>query len=322
MVTVMPGGAAYMAGFLFERLWVGELDRWSRRIGGLTVVARGGWPLYALFCDDEVFESGCCDKPSGERLCPSALWEPVADRLDGAGPPRSRRRRRRRVVGTAGRLEGAASAVTSAIRDGRVLPRRPACALAAFLLLFTALAVAAPSAQAQAPSSLVSNTAETSNGFSNGRQAQSFTTGSNPAGYSLSEVRLSLTELIIQYTGYTTAVKIRENNDSDQPGDVVATLTNPASLTAGALNTFTAPADTTLSADTVYWVYVNDGIPRIKTSFVTTRSDSQTGLTGWSIADTRLSWIHASGSWVRSPRRCCWRSRATRTVRRCSRLLR
>ena len=37
-----------------------------------------------------------------------------------------------------------------------------------------------------------------------------------------------------------TSVKIRENNADNEPGDLVATLTNPGTLTADSLNTFLA----------------------------------------------------------------------------------
>ncbi|WP_428117105.1 choice-of-anchor R domain-containing protein [Candidatus Poriferisodalis sp.] len=191
--------------------------------------------------------------------------------------------------------------MTRAIRNGRARPRRPTGALAAFLLLLTTLAMATPPAQAQAQTTvtLVSNAGQTlSGGFSNYFQAQSFTTGSNTGGYTLSEVRIHLNDAALQFFGHGTAVKIRENNRSDQPGDEVALLTNPATLTDGAVNTFTVPANTTLSASTVYWVSVNDGVTGIPTtSFSFTSSNAQTGLAGWSLADTRLSWAIADNNW-------------------------
>ena len=60
--------------------------------------------------------------------------------------------------------------------------------------------------------------------------------------------------------GSSTSVKIRKNNADNEPGDLVATLANPTSLTADSLNTFTAPAGTTLAASTTYWITVNEGI--------------------------------------------------------------
>ncbi len=172
-------------------------------------------------------------------------------------------------------------------------------ALAVFVLLVTALAVATPLSQAQTPTpvKLVSNAGQARTGSSSSAfLAQSFTTGATTGGYTLSDVRIYVNSF--QRTGWSTAVKIRENNASNQPGDVVATLAN-ASLTSGRVNIFTAPANTTLSASTVYWVYVNDGVTGQRTNYSQTISNAQTGLTGWTIADTRLARTDESSSWNR-----------------------
>ena len=86
--------------------------------------------------------------------------------------------------------------------------------------------------------------------------------------------------------GDTTTVSIRENSGSNLPGDVVATLTNPATFTSTALNVFTAPADTTLDANTTYWLSVNEGVSSTLTlSFRQTDEDGETGESGWSIGN-------------------------------------
>ena len=56
--------------------------------------------------------------------------------------------------------------------------------------------------------------------------AQSFATGANAGGYTVSQVDIALGAV----SGTSTSVKIRENNADNQPGDLVATLTNPASV--------------------------------------------------------------------------------------------
>ena len=86
------------------------------------------------------------------------------------------------------------------------------------------------------PTTLVSNTHLSSTGSSSGIEAQSFETGANLDGYTVSEVDIRFAET----SGKSTTVKIRKNNADNEPGDLVATLTNPASLTADSLNTFTA----------------------------------------------------------------------------------
>ena len=115
-------------------------------------------------------------------------------------------------------------------------------------------------------------------------QAQSFETGANADGYTVSEVDIRLGNV----SGRSTSVKIRKNNADNEPGDLVATLTNPASLTADSLNTFTAPAGITLAASTTYWLTVNEGISSNRAQVDVNAGNDQTGETGWSIGDGRL----------------------------------
>ena len=133
---------------------------------------------------------------------------------------------------------------------------------------------------------LVRNTTETSNSSSNGTHAQSFRTGTNATGYTITEVRIRL-------GAHTpgndqTAVKIREN-DGGEPGNVVAALTNPSSLLPEALNTFTAPASTTLDPSETYWIVANDGLTPINTwQYAFASGNDETGETGWEIGNDRL----------------------------------
>ena len=130
------------------------------------------------------------------------------------------------------------------------------------------------------------NTTETSNSSSNGTHAQSFRTGTNPTGYTITEVRIRLGAYAPGND--QTVVKIREN-DGGEPGNVVAALTNPSSLLPEALNTFTAPASTTLDPSETYWIVANDGLTPINTwQYAFTPADGQTGETGWEIGNDRL----------------------------------
>ena len=83
-------------------------------------------------------------------------------------------------------------------------------------------------------------------------------------GYTVSEVDI---RLIDETSGKSTSVKIRKNNADNEPGDLVATLTNPGTLTADSLNTFTAPDVITLDASTTYWLTVNEGISSDRAQF-------------------------------------------------------
>ena len=146
---------------------------------------------------------------------------------------------------------------------------------------------------------LVSNTDQTLESVGSIHfHAQSFETGANPDGYTVSEVDVHLAIV----SGRSTSVNIRENDGSDEPGDLVATLTNPDTLTPDSLNTFTAPAGTTLAATTTYWISVNEGITSVsnRATFGRVEGNDETGEPGWSIGDGRL-WRDAETSgWTSS----------------------
>ena len=150
---------------------------------------------------------------------------------------------------------------------------------------------------AQEVTTLVSNTSETSTGSSNGAHAQSFQTGTSYSGYTVTEVQIRLASRVSG--SIQTVAKISANN-GNVPGNVVATLTNPTSLLGDSLNTFTAPAGTTLEPSTTYWVVVNDGLPGGDTwQYALTPGNGETGETGWEIADQRL--FRTSGTnWTQS----------------------
>ena len=133
--------------------------------------------------------------------------------------------------------------------------------------------------------SLVSNTHLNGTESSNGFEAQSFETGANLDGYTVSEVDIRFGET----SGRSTSVKIRKNNADNEPGDLVATLTNPGTLTSNSLNAFTAPARTMLAPSTTYWLTVNEGILSNRADIRLNDANTETGETGWSIGDGRLS---------------------------------
>ena len=127
---------------------------------------------------------------------------------------------------------------------------------AAGLLLAFAVLLALP-LQAQTLTTLVGNTGETLDTGSTGSiVAQSVRTGPNADGYTISEVVIRLHA----GSGSTsTSVSIRKSA-SGEPGDLVATLTNPSNLSRNSLNTFTAPVGTRLDASKTYWITVSEGI--------------------------------------------------------------
>ena len=160
---------------------------------------------------------------------------------------------------------------------------------------FAAVLLALGAGAAQA-AELVSNTSLSSTTGSSVFQAQSFETGDNSGGYTISEIVISQSSA---NAGETTVVTIREDT-SDEPGNVVATFMNPTTFSTG-LNTFTAPDDTTLTAETTYWVSVNDGVSD-RIAFHTVSEDTQTGASGWSIGDDRVWRSSESNSWATESR--------------------
>ena len=90
----------------------------------------------------------------------------------------------------------------------------------------------------------------------------------------------------------SVAVSIYSNNAQNEPGTELHTLTAPDTLASG-FNTFTAPSNATLSADTKYHVHITvAGDPLGNTDWCvgTTSSTGEDdgGVAGWSIGD---NWI-------------------------------
>ena len=162
------------------------------------------------------------------------------------------------------------------------------CAAAALALCFAAaLTIQQAQAQTQTQTTLVSNTTETlSSSSSLVFQAQSFETGGHAAGYTVTNVQIHLNG---DNSTLGTLIRIRENSSGNEPGNLVATLVNPTTLSSSnSLNTFTAPSGTVLAANTTYWITVSEGIGSSRAFFSRTAGDGQTGESGWSIGDDRL----------------------------------
>ena len=121
---------------------------------------------------------------------------------------------------------------------------RSARALAAVALLALSGALALPAtAEAQTVTTLVSNTGQSDDIVGSQHAAQQFTTGSNPSGYNLTSVGVRLHQSLPAVG--MIRVRILEDN-SGSPGTSLVTLENPDSVSENAVNTFTAPANTTL----------------------------------------------------------------------------
>ncbi len=193
-------------------------------------------------------------------------------------------------------LLGLAAALLGAALSRATGPTRCAAAL---LLVLAALFAAATDARAQTVETLVSNVGQAADtgGIAdvNTVQAQQFTTGDHARGYVLSEVQGRITD----YGGSDmVSVTIWSDDGSGNPHARLFTLTNPSSITNNAFNTFTAPVDSILLANTPYHVVfeATSGIFTIGD----TRSSAEDagGATGWSIANFRSFSTSGGSIWA------------------------
>ena len=130
---------------------------------------------------------------------------------------------------------------------------------------------------------LVSNVGQgnTSEAGSSHDRAQRFTTGSNSGGYTLSSIDIISTD--DEEDDATVAVYTVDTDGF--PDELHASLTAPGSFTEGTL-AFTAPAGTSLAANTTYTVVIGSPGGQIFQLGATTEDGEDSGAaTGWSIAN-------------------------------------
>ena len=182
-----------------------------------------------------------------------------------------------------------------------------ACAALALLGL---LAHPSPAA-AQTVTTFISNTGQASSLASSFVQATEFTTGTGTYTLTLSSVGI-----FIPFSGLvgTPAVKIY-GDTGGTPGTLLATMTNPGTFADNAVHTFTAPANTTLSASTTYWLVTSNSAATDGTGFrvgVVGNTTLDSGAAaGWSIGAARLKSDIADASWTPSSRRIRFEIRGT-----------
>ena len=170
--------------------------------------------------------------------------------------------------------------------------------LAALLLAtFAALPALPLRAQSVVEVNLVSNLGTSTSSESYTPLAQRFTSGSGSSNHAISAVDLAIGTTA---SGNGFRLELRENNASNRPGALVATLQNPSAFTSNSINRFTAPAGTFLTPDTEYWLEVNRDIPshNRNVQYEITTEDSETGEPAWLISDGSL--IRSSGNWIQT----------------------
>ena len=153
---------------------------------------------------------------------------------------------------------------------------------------------------------LVSNTGQSNNGYNTitsttPKRAQAFTTGTNELGYTLSSIGISFGTISSDSNPTSELTATLNKVDGSNPGDVICTLTDPASYVASSVNTYQAPAARcpTLTASTTYFFVLsraNDTTSTIQLDRTNSNSENADPAVGWSIADNRR--FFTSGAWT------------------------
>ena len=128
-------------------------------------------------------------------------------------------------------------------------------------------------------------------------RAQSFSTGSQTGGYTVTHVDIGSDD----NEGDSFSAAIYTTDASGHPDSEVATLVPPSSFAKGDL-TFTAPANTTLAASTTYTLRIVKSTSGNLT-LDTTVSDNEDAdqASGWSIGNVAHKQAAGGGSWSDAP---------------------
>ena len=166
--------------------------------------------------------------------------------------------------------------------------------------------------RAHAATTLVENLAQETHGdvvptkLSVGQnvRAQAFTTGSNPAGYNVSGVKLYIIQVPEAPADVSVELWSATGGATPRPQARIATLTHSTRRFATGVNTFNAPADTRLADGTTYFLFASYVGPRASDledlGLVVTVSTSvdDGSAAGWSVGG-RFHRTHTpQGAWV------------------------
>ena len=195
----------------------------------------------------------------------------------------------------------------------RRVPSAPIPVAVALAVLAVLAAVAPEPAAAQTVTTFISNTGQTSNNASTSVRATAFTTGTGTYTYTLSSVGIFIRNLPNSLT--TPRVQIYGDSGGNPGTTLLATMTNPGTFEIRAVNSFTAPANTTLSASTTYWVVTSNSDATNGTGFQVSTNLNTTldsgAAAGWSIGAARFKDDIAATSWSNSGSRIRFAIRGT-----------
>ena len=190
------------------------------------------------------------------------------------------------------------------------LPRRGVAAvLLAAWLLAAGLLGTDPPAAAQSVPPFISNT-EQSRGITFWVRATAFTTGTGT--YTLSSVGV---DTMVQ-TGSVTPVVAIYGDTGGNPGALLATMTTGVgAIIRSGVAIFTAPAGTTLSASTTYWVVTSNSAATdgqgFKVAIINNATLDEGAAPGWSIGSARFKNDITDTSWAGTSFRIRFQIRGT-----------
>ena len=149
---------------------------------------------------------------------------------------------------------------------------------------------------------LVSNFGQTNLSAETNMLAQAFGTGSDSAGYTVTGVSIELG------AGSLADIRLRifPHDSNGEPDDSatadIIELTDPSTLVQNAVNTFSAPNDTKLDANTTYVLVISNdaGTGSPDTEVQVTAGNSQTSDFGWTVRDSLNRRATDSDSWLPS----------------------
>ena len=157
------------------------------------------------------------------------------------------------------------------------------------------------SAGAQTVGTLVSNLTQAEQGtYALGVHAQGFRTGPSSRGYQITEIQVKTQQTQMVNPSGRTYVAIKADNGGSPEAELVK-LNSPSSMNQIGINTFTAPRNTLLAADTTYWLVFNEEIgesnDRVESHLTNSNAEDTDSAAGWTIGDSHLVWDDTNGVW-------------------------
>ena len=164
------------------------------------------------------------------------------------------------------------------------------------------------------PPVLVKNTGQADSGDygmgvgGNSKRAQAFTTGANPAGYTLGSIGFSFGSITsISTAGGDLAVTLHADSSGDPAGTALCTLTDPGTFSGSGLQTFdalTTDSCGTLEANKTYFAVVqrvaNTATSTISLDVTADDNEDTGGATGWTIGDDSYVVVTPGTAWVKN----------------------